>query len=204
MKNWFLAAAVGIALVGTPSLVWSSPEVGAVAPEFNLKGVNGKDYRLSDYCGKVVVLEWFNKDCPYVRKHYDSKNMQKLQAMATGKGHVWLTIISSAEGKEGFIDAATGLEVMKNKEMSSTALLLDSSGQVGKLYGAKTTPHMFIVDQKGKLAYQGAIDDRPSASAKSLNGAQNYVAAALTATEKGVALTPSQASTAPYGCGIKY
>lgn len=172
------------------------------APDFSLSGADGKTYKLSQFKGKTVVLEWFNKDCPYVRKFYDSKTMQGLQKEQTGKGIVWLSIVSSAPGNEGALDAAAAQKLINDWGIGSTAILLDEKGTVGKMYGAKTTPHMFVVDKKGQLAYMGAIDDRPSATKKSLEGAQNYVAAALTAIEKGEPI--KNASTTPYGCSVKY
>lgn len=175
---------------------------GETAPDFSLKGADGKEYKLSQFKGKTVVLEWFNKDCPYVRKFYDAKAMQAMQKEQTGKGTVWLTIVSSATGKEGYISAADAAKLATEKGMGTTAILLDDKGTVGKLYSAKTTPHMFVIDKKGMLAYQGAIDDRPSAQAKSLDGAQNYVSAALMSLEKGEAV--KTASTTPYGCSVKY
>ncbi|NJL25077.1 MAG: redoxin domain-containing protein [Calothrix sp. SM1_5_4] len=175
---------------------------GASAPDFTLAGADGKAYKLSQFKGKTVVLEWFNKDCPYVRKFYDVKAMQKLQQDATGKGVVWLTIVSSAEGKEGHLKTEEAMKVVQEKGIASTAFLLDAKGEVGRLYAAKTTPHMYIVDKAGKLVYQGAIDDRPSAQAKSLEGAQNYVTAALASLEKGEQI--KNPSTTPYGCSVKY
>jgi peroxiredoxin len=180
----------------------STPKLNESSPEFSLKGADGKDYKLSDYKGKTVVLEWFNKDCPYVRKFYDQKVMQALQKEQTKKGVVWLTIVSSATGKEGAIDAAAATKLMKDWGMGSTAFLFDAKGEVGKTYGAKTTPHMYVINKEGKLAYMGAIDDRPSASKRSLEGATNYVTAALAALEKGEQVKTS--STTPYGCSVKY
>ncbi len=181
---------------------FAAPKNNEPAPDFSAKGADGKDYKLSQFKGKTVVLEWFNKDCPYVRKHYDSKNMQKLQEQAKAKGTVWLTIISSAAGKEGHMDPAAAQKVYTAKGMSSTALLLDDKGLIATAYAAKTTPHMFVIDKTGKLVYQGAIDDRPSASEKSLAGAQNYVSQALAALDAGA--VPKPDSTAPYGCSVKY
>lgn len=197
------------------------PKIGEKAPDFTLKGSDGKTYSLAelvggqkekkkkDGAGNIVVLEWFNKDCPYVRKFYDSKTMQLLQKELTGPskksdepGVVWLTIISSAKGKEGYLAPEEAAMVREEKGMSSTALLLDDGGTVGGLYHAKTTPHMFVIDGAGRLAYQGAIDDRPSATVKSLEGAQNYVRAAVVALKKGEKV--KNASTTPYGCSVHY
>ncbi len=175
---------------------------GDSAPDFTLKGADGKPYKLSEFKGKTVVLEWFNKDCPYVRKFYDSKTMQGLQKDMTAKGVVWFSIVSSSAGNEGFMDAATAANVRAEKGMGNTAVLLDDKGAVGKLYAAKTTPHMFVIDKMGKLAYQGAMDDQPSANPETLKKANNYVAAALGALEKGQPV--KDASTQPYGCSVKY
>lgn len=172
------------------------------APDFTLTGHDGKTYKLSQFKDKTVVLEWFNKDCPYVRKFYDSKTMQALQKENTGKGIVWLAIVSSAAGKEGALDAAAAAKLMTDWGMGATAILFDNDGKVGKTYGAKTTPHMYVINKKGQLAYMGAIDDRPSASQKTLAGATNYVTTALAAVEKGEKV--KNASTTPYGCSVKY
>jgi len=180
----------------------AAPKTGEAAPEFSATGADGKVYKLSELKGKTVVLEWFNKDCPYVKKYYDAKAMQNLQKESTAKGTVWLTVASSAKGKEGFVDAKEATKVRTEKGMNNTTILLDSEGKVASLFHAKTTPHMFVIDKKGLLAYQGAIDDRPSANPKSLEGAQNYVAAALMAMDKGEPVKNN--STTPYGCSVKY
>lgn len=177
-------------------------ESGQRAPDFTLKGVDGKAYKLSQFKGKVVVLEWFNPDCPFVHKFYDSKTMQGLQKDAIVSGAVWFTINSSAPGKEGNMTAASGSQIFKDQGMNSTALLLDEKSAVAKLYSAKTTPHMFVIDKTGKLAYQGALDDRPSAQPSSLDGAQNYVTTALAALAGGQPI--KTASSTPYGCSVKY
>jgi len=177
-------------------------KTGDMAPDFSLQGADGKTYKLSQFKGKNVVLEWFNKDCPYVKKFYDSKTAQGLQKEATAKSTVWLTVISSVPGKEGYLAPADAKKVMEEKGMAATALLIDDKGTVGKMYSAKTTPHMFVIDKAGKLAYQGAMDDRPSATSKSLVGATNYVSLALAAVEKGEPV--KTASTTPYGCSVKY
>lgn len=181
---------------------FAAVETGKPAPDFELTSIYGKSVSLASFKGKTVILEWFNQDCPYVRKFYDSGKMQELQKKQTQKGYIWLTINSSAKGKEGFIDAQSGAEVFKSKKLASTALLMDSDGKVGRMFGAKTTPHMYIVDEKGILVYQGAIDDRPSASVKSLDGAENYVVSALEAIANKQSV--KNASTTPYGCSVKY
>lgn len=193
---------VALALVVSQTAFAAAPKTDEPAPAFTAKGADGKTYSLKDFAGKTVVLEWFNQDCPYVKKFYDSKKMQELQKEQTAKGVVWLTVASSAPGKEGFLDAAAANKARTEKGMNNTAIILDADGAMAKAYAAKTTPHMFIINEKGILAYQGAIDDRPSANPKSLDGAQNYVSAALTslaAKEK-----PKMASTTPYGCSVKY
>lgn len=179
-------------------------DTGAQAPDFTLKSAGTKDgeIKLSSYKGKVIVLEWLNHGCPFVRKHYDSGNMQALQTKYTSKNVIWLSVISSAPGKQGFVTADEARkDVVKNKS-AATNILLDPTGQVGQLYGAKTTPHMYIVDKNGVLAYQGAIDDKPDTEQASVKLAKNYVAEALDLilTDKKV----THATTKSYGCGVKY
>lgn len=172
-------------------------ETGKAAPDFDLGGV-----KLSSFKGKVVVLEWLNHGCPFVRKHYDSGNMQSLQEKYTKKDVVWLSIISSAEDKQGFVDAA-GAEADKVKNKSlATKILLDPTGKVGMLYEAKTTPHMFVIDKTGTLVYQGAIDDKPDTDMASVKGAKNYVAEALDLVLDGKKV--AHGTTKSYGCGVKY
>ena len=177
-------------------------KVGAPAPDFSAKDIDGKTVKLSGYQGKYVVLEWHNQGCPYVKKHYNSSNMQKLQAKWTQKGVIWLSIISSAKGKEGYVTADEEKTYLKEKSASPTDVLLDSDGIAGKLYSAKTTPHMFVIDPKGTLIYDGAIDDKPSTDVKDVEGAKNYVSAALDEAMAGKPVTTS--STRPYGCSVKY
>jgi peroxiredoxin len=197
-------------LIGLLLMVGTVQVFAAAAPDFTLPGVSiapGKqnEFTLNQYKDKVVVLEWFNKDCPYVHKLYDSKTktMQNLQGkyVKPGGDVVWFTVISSAPGKEGFLKPAEAQKVIKDYGLQSSALLFDIGGKVGQAYGAKTTPHMFVID-KGTLAYQGAIDDKPSADTKSLDGAHNYVDAALMSIQ---AKKPvKEAATTPYGCSVKY
>lgn len=186
---------------------WAAPVSNQPAPDFTAKGIDGKTYKLSEMKGKTVVLEWFNKDCPYVRKFYDAKVMQELQKGNTSKGVVWLSIVSSAPGKEGSLDTATAEKLRKEKGMGNTTIILDSKGELGKLYAAKTTPHVFVIDKTGVLVYQGAVDDKPSANAQTLKDAHSYLASALTAVTAADAKTPIQLkdnSTTPYGCSVKY
>ncbi len=176
--------------------------IGEKAPDFQGVDSNGQTHRLSDYHGKFVVLEWHNNGCPYVRKQYNSGNMQKLQKQWTAKGVVWLTIISSAPGKQGYVTAAEENAYIKREGAAPTAAILDPTGAIGHLYGAKTTPHMFVVDPSGTLIYDGAIDDRPTTDLADIPGAKNYVSAALTEAMAGKKVaTPV---TRPYGCSVKY
>lgn len=177
-------------------------ESGQPAPEFAAHTSDGKEVKLADYKGKTVVLEWLNYGCPFVKKHYNGKNMQALQKDYTAKGVVWLSVVSSAEGKQGYGTPAEAEKERKAHGSKATAVILDPKGELGKLYGAQTTPHMFVIDPKGTLAYQGAIDDKPSADAASLKGAKNYVREALDAELAGRA--PATAQTKSYGCGVKY
>ena len=169
----------------------------AAAPEFTLKDSNGKEHSLKEYKGKVVVLEWVNHGCPFVVKHYASDNMQKLQRKYVEKGVVWLSICSSAEGKEGHMAPAAWNEKVKELKAAPTAVLLDADGKVGRLYGAKVTPHMFVIGKDGAVAYRGAIDDRPTKKPADVEGAKNHVADACDAllADK----MPEVRETKPYG-----
>ena len=177
-------------------------ELGQVAPSFNLVGHDGKEYNLEKYRGKLVVLEWLNHGCPFVKKHYNSGNMQKLQEKYTGQDVVWLSIISSAEGNQGYVSIEEAASEKTEKNSKATAVLLDPTGKTGQLYGAKTTPHMFVLDKEGKIVYQGAIDDKPSTQLSDINGARNYVAEALDALSEGRNI--AVANTKAYGCSVKY
>ena len=177
-------------------------KVGAEAPTFTLKDTAGKTHSLSDYKGKFVVLEWFNEGCPFVKKHYTSGNMQKLQQEYTGKDVVWLSINSSAPGEQGHVTAETAPKTISEWKMNATKILLDHDGKVGKLYGAKTTPHMFVIDKEGKLVYQGAIDSKATPNTADLADAENYVKVALDNSMAGKPV--SNTSTKPYGCSVKY
>ncbi len=177
-------------------------KVGTAAPAFSLPATAGAAQSLGDLRGKTVVLEWTNHECPYVRKHYESGNMQALQREATGQGVVWLTIISSAPGTEGHVTAAQANELTTSRKAAPTAVLLDPQGTVGRLYGATNTPHMYVVDKTGLLVYAGAIDDRPTTRRSDVQGANNYVRAALASVAAGEPVkTPV---TRAYGCTVKY
>jgi peroxiredoxin len=177
-------------------------ETGKPAPEFSAKSSDGKTVKLSDYKGKVVVLEWLNNGCPYVKRHYGAKNMQDLQKKYTGAGAVWLSVISSAPGTQGHSSPKQAETDRKKFGSAATAVLLDEKGEVGKLYGAMTTPHMYVIDKSGKLVYQGAIDDNPHAELEETKKAKNYVVEAMEAVNAGKPVAVSQ--TKAYGCGVKY
>jgi hypothetical protein len=175
---------------------------GAIAPDFKGTDSNGKTHTLSQYRGKYVVLEWANKGCPFEQKHYLSGNMEALQREWTGKGVVWLSVISSAPGEQGNVTPAEENEYLKTMKAAPTAAILDPSGEIGHLYQAKTTPHMFVIDPAGKVVYQGAIDDKPTTDRADIKGARNYLNEALNAAMAGKPV--AVASTRPYGCSVKY
>lgn len=200
MRTWARALGIGTVTLAA-ALTSHAVNPGDAAPAFTLADVEGKAHSLADHAGKIVVLEWTNYECPFVKKHYDSKNMQKLQKTYTDKGVVWLSVCSSAAGKQGNFTQDVWRERMA-KGGVSTPVLLDPDGAVGKAYGAKTTPHMFVVDAAGKIAYAGAIDDNPSFDPKTIEGARNFVAAALDALLQGKPV--EAASSKPYGCSVKY
>ncbi|MGI9114433.1 MAG: thioredoxin family protein [Chthoniobacterales bacterium] len=179
-----------------------SPAVGSAAPDFSLPDANGKTHSLADFKGKYVVLEWFNPECPFVKKHYGSGNMQKLQGDYTSKGVVWLTIDSNAPGAEGNISAEQAREVMKKWNTKQTALLLDPEGKAGRSYGAHNTPHMFVINPEGKVIYEGAIDSKASPNPADIPNSTNYVKVALDESMSGKPV--SNATTRPYGCSVKY
>ncbi len=201
MKTKLLTLALVLCTTGA-LFAAEAPKVGAAAPGFTLPDSNGKTHSLGDFKGKYVVLEWFNPGCPFVVKHYKSENMQQLQKEFTGKEVVWLTIDSSAEGKEGYLSPADANKQMADWKMKPTALLLDPAGKVGQDYAATNTPHMYVIDPEGKLIYSGAIDDKPTANANDIDGATNFVKAALTEAMAGKPV--STATTRAYGCSIKY
>lgn len=180
----------------------AGPAPGGPAPDFKLADTHGKERSLSDFKGKFVVLEWTNFGCPFVRKHYDSHNMQKLQEKYTGMDVVWLVIGSSAEGKQGNYPPEKWNELIEEKGAKPTAVLLDPEGTVGRLYGATATPDMYIVDPQGTLIYRGAIDSEATADKADIEKATNYVAAALDRAMEGKPV--ENASTRPYGCSVKY
>jgi peroxiredoxin len=179
-----------------------SATVGDAAPDFNGTDSHGQTHKLSDYRGKFVVLEWHNNGCPFTQKHYQSGNMENLQKQWTQKGVVWLTVISSAPGEQGYVTADQENAYMQKMHATPTAAILDPKGEIGHLYGAKTTPHMFVVNPQGKLIYNGAIDSDSSSDPSAIAGAKNYVSEALQEAMAGQQV--AVASTRPYGCSVKY
>lgn len=197
-----MKSVIAAALLLVTTAVTAAPKLGEAAPAFTLAGSDGKPHSLADYKGKYVVLEWTNDGCPFVRKHYDSGNMQSLQKDAASRGVVWLSIVSSAKGKEGFVDAAQASDLTRSRKAMPAVVLLDPAGTAGHAYEARTTPHMFIVSPDGKLIYMGGIDSIPSADAEDIAKATPYVKVALAEAMAGKPVT--NASTKPYGCSVKY
>lgn len=199
-KFAFMSLVVSMAVLVSAAQAAVAP--GQAAPEFSLVDINGKVQKLSDYRGKYVVLEWFNAECPFVQKHYESGNMQALQARYTQKGVVWLGINSTSPRHSNYRDPARSHAILKDWKSAPTAFVLDPDGKVGKQYGARTTPHMYVIDPKGTLVYVGGIDDKPSTSQRDIATARNLVAAALDESLSGKPVgTPS---AMPYGCSVKY
>jgi len=177
-------------------------KVGESAPDFQATDSNGQVHKLSQYRGQFVVLEWHNNGCPYTRKHYESGNMQRLQREWTGKGVAWFTIISSAPGQQGYVTAQEENDYLKQMKASPSAALLDPQGVLGRLYSAKTTPHMFVINPEGMLVYDGAIDDKATTDQADISTAKNYVSQAL---EEAMVNKPVSIPTSrPYGCSVKY
>ncbi len=191
-----------LALALAAGTTLAAPEVGQPAPAFTLTDSNGQSHNLADFKGKFVVLEWLNHGCPFVKKHYDSNNMQKLQKEYTSKDVVWLSIVSSAPGKQGHMSPAETNQAKEEKGSAATAVLLDEDGTVGQLYGAKVTPELYVINPEGNLIYAGAIDDKKSVDPADVEGAANYVKRAL---DEALAGQPvSTPRTEPYGCSVKY
>ncbi len=199
MKKCLALAAAGAALAGA---AFADPAIDAPAPAFSGPASNGQTISLDQFKGQTVILEWTNDGCPFVQKHYETGNMQKTQKTANDAGAVWITVMSSAPGKQGHADATRANKLMKEWASEPDYILLDPDGVVGKAYGAKTTPQMALIDKDGVLRYAGAIDDKPSANHATVNGANNYVLAALTSVAKGEPVAVKE--TKPYGCSVKY
>jgi peroxiredoxin len=200
MNRKFSILAFAVLLLA--SVAADAVKVGDPAPEFTGTDSNGKAQTLSEYKGKFVVLEWSNRDCPYTRKHYVSGNMQSLQKEWTAKGVIWLTILSSAPGEQGYVTASEENAQLAKVHAAPTAAILDPTGAIGREYEAKTTPHMFVIAPSGKVIYAGAIDDHPTTDVADIKVSKNYVSEALTQAMAGGAVATSY--TRPYGCSVKY
>ncbi len=191
-----------IGSVGSAQAASTAPQIGQPAPDFTATDSKGHSLRLSQYHGKTVVLEWTNADCPYTRKHYTSGNMQSVQALAQKNGVVWLTIISSAPGKQGYVDGPGADALTQSRGAVPSAVLLDPTGTLGRLYDAKTTPHMFVIDKNGALQYMGGIDSIATTDVSDIAHAQPYLKEAMLAVAQGSPV--AHPVTRPYGCSIKY
>lgn len=197
LKAALLTATLSFAVPG-----FASPPVDQPAPGFTANTAEGKTISLDNLKGKTVLLEWTNHECPFVKKHYDSGNMQGLQKDAAAKGIVWLQVISSAPGKQGQVDGATAIKLNSARSATPAGVILDPEGKLGKLYGAQTTPHIFIIDAKGILVYKGGIDSLATADKADIAKAEPYVVNALSSLAAGRKIAAN--NTKPYGCSIKY
>ncbi|MCW5963837.1 MAG: thioredoxin family protein [Bryobacterales bacterium] len=194
-----VALALGVLLATS---AFAAATVGQTAPDFTVTDMDGKTHKLSDFQGKYVVLEWLNYGCPFVGKHYNSGNMQALQKEWTSKGVVWLSVISSREGQQGYSTPEKAKTDYKAKNSAATTVILDSKGTLGKAYGAATTPHMYVIGPNGNLLYNGGIDDKATTEVADVKTSKNYVSAALTEAMAGKPVT--MAKSQPYGCNVKY
>lgn len=201
-RHVFHAALMAATLATSPLLAYAAASLDQPAPDFTAQGADGKPVKLSELRGKTVVLEWTNHDCPFVRKHYESGNIPGLQKEATAKGVVWLQVISSAPGQQGHVDGKTAQQLNQKRGATPTATVLDPDGKVGRLYEARTSPHLYIVNAQGVLVYKGGIDSIPSNKTEDIAKADNYVRLALADVAAGRKV--AQANTRPYGCSIKY
>jgi peroxiredoxin len=197
----FASATLGATVLLFAGAVSAAPSINAPAPEFTAVDSNGVSHNLSDFRGSPVVLEWTNHDCPFVVKHYQG-NMQTLQQESTADGVVWLTIVSSKPGSQGYVSPEQANELTTSRGAAPTAVLLDPAGDIGRAYGAQVTPHMYVIDEDGMLVYMGGIDDKPTSNPADIPGATPYVVNALAALSAGAAIDPNQ--TRPYGCTVKY
>jgi peroxiredoxin len=193
---------MSILLAGAAMPAADEPQVAQPAPDFSTVDSQGQMRHLADYRGKVVVLEWTNAECPFTRKHYESGNMQSLQSLARDHGVVWLTVISSAPGKQGYVDGAGADQLTKTRRAVPSAVLLDPSGRVGRLYHAKTTPHMFVIDPQGELRYMGGIDSIATPEVSDIPKAEPYLKEAMLAVVDNQPV--AHPVTRPYGCSVKY
>ena len=200
--GWVTLSASTTASSVHASVPVDSVEIGKPAPNFKATDIHGNEFNLEDQKGKIVVLEWTNHQCPFVVKHYSTQNMQNTQKKATDNGVVWVSIVSSAPGKQGYVTPEEAIKIEEEVGAHSTTRILDPTGEIGKLYEAKTTPQMFVISAQGNVEYSGAIDDNPSPRASAVEGAQNLVLAALDALSTGRDVDVPL--TAPYGCSVKY
>ncbi len=189
-----------VSLKSSPAL--AAPQAGQAAPDFSVVDTRGVTRSLADLRGKVVVMEWTNHDCPFVKKHYGAGNMQALQKEATDAGVVWLSVVSSAKGEQGFVSAVEANKLTESRNASPTGVLLDPDGKIGRSYGAMTTPHMYVIDKDGVLRYAGGIDSIASTKADDIKKAEPYFREALLAVNRGEPV--KNATTRPYGCSVKY
>ncbi|HVK55838.1 MAG TPA: redoxin domain-containing protein [Burkholderiales bacterium] len=202
LRKFAQTTLIGLGVAFVPVASFAVAEIDQPAPGFSGVDAAGKPVNLNAYKGKTVVLEWTNHECPFVVKHYESGNIPNLQKDAVGKGVVWLQVISSAPGKQGHVDGPTAVKLNTDRGAAPTATMLDPEGKIGALYGAQTTPHIYIINPAGKLVYKGGIDSIPSSKKEDIAKAENYVKSALTALAAGQKVT--NASTKPYGCSVKY
>jgi len=200
--NTKIALTILTSMIARAAFAFDPPPVGSAAPDFSLTDAKGKTHSLSEYKGKYVVLEWFNPECPFVKKHYGGGNMQNLQKQYTGKGVVWLTIDSNAPGSQGSLTPEEAERIASSWNTHQTALLLDPDGKVGRAYGAKNTPNMVVINPDGKIAYEGAIDSKASPNPADIPSSTNYVKVALDESLAGKPVSTPQ--TKPYGCSVKY
>ena len=200
--KWYFGFMAGVLAFVFATTAMASAMIGDTAPSFSLVNSDGETVSLSDYEGSRVILEWTNHDCPYVVKHYSTGNMQALQQEAEGAGYVWLTIISSAPGRQGYVSGEEANNLTASRGAYPAAVLMDPAGDVGHAYGALTTPHMYIIDEDHSLVYQGAIDDQPTTRHSSVDNANNYVRLAMADIEAGRDV--AEPETTAYGCSIKY
>lgn len=202
MIKTFTAAVFAAAVVLSAPTAFAAVAAGQSAPDFTLTDISGKQRSLAEYKGKYVVLEWFNSECPFVQKHYESSNMQSLQKKYGGKGVVWLTINSTSPDSSNYRSPAQSQQIARDWSINSAAFMLDPDGKVGQAYGARTTPHMWVIDPQGKVIYSGGIDDKATYRPADVQGARNFVAAALDESMAGKPVAVPAA--APYGCSVKY
>ncbi|RKT46758.1 thioredoxin family protein [Thiocapsa rosea] len=201
-RNTLVVGVVALAATLGFGVAVAAPKIDAPAPDFSVVDTAGETWTLGGLVGKKVILEWTNHDCPFVVKHYASGNMQALQKEATEAGYVWLSVISSASGKQGHVSPAEADDLTDSRGAAPTAVLLDTSGAMGRAYDAKTTPHMYVIDSEGNLVYMGGIDDKPTSNQADIAGASNYVRLAMADLAAGNPVTTPV--TRPYGCSVKY